>query len=214
MVFRLPHPLVWQIKQRKTWKPRLLLWASFYGLVAVVLALWLWWQSVDRIPLLLIYAAVIIALIFDVVSVWHGQQKSRLNELVTFSAICLLAPLTYTVTVGTISQAVIALWVMNSLFFSSAIFTVKLRKTKTASIIPGVIFHGIGSGIVLALWGIGWLSPMSALAFAVAIVKFLVILWKKEWYCGAPIKQVALLETGSSLVFLAVVAWNVLGPLW
>lgn len=212
--FQAEHPLVWQIRQRKSLKPRLLFWASLYGLVAVGLALWLWWQTVDRWSLLWIYAAVIGALIVDVVSVWHGQQKSRVNELITFSAICLLAPLTYVVTVGTISKAVIALWVMNSLFFCSAIFTVKLRKTKTASIIPGVIFHVTGSGIVLALWGMGWLSPMTVGAFVIVIVKFLGILWQKEWYCGAPIKQVALLETSSSLAFLAVVAFSLLGPQW
>ncbi len=81
--FQAEYPLVWQIKQRKSQKPRLLLWASLYGLVAVGLALWLWWQTVDRWSLLWIYAAVIGALIVDVVSVWHGQQKSRVNELIT-----------------------------------------------------------------------------------------------------------------------------------
>ncbi len=152
----------------------------------------------------------ILTLIFDVVSVGHRQQKSRLNELVTFAAICLLAPLTYTVTIGTISKAVIALWVINSLFFSSAIFTVKLRKTKTASIIPGIIFHGIASAIVLALWLTGWLLPITASAFGVALVKFILILWQKDWYCTTKIQQVALLETVSSLAFLVIVAFSVL----
>ncbi len=208
--FQAEHPLVWQIKQRKSWKPRLLLWASLYGLVVGAIALWLLWHNSDRFPLLLIYATAIAALIFDVVSVWHRQQKSRLNELVTFAAICLLAPLTYTVTIGTISKAVIALWVINSLFFSSAIFTVKLRKTKTASIIPGIIFHGIASAIILALWLTGWLLPITASAFGVALVKFILILWQKDWYCTTKIQQVALLETVSSLAFLVIVAFSVL----
>ncbi|MGV2829356.1 YwiC-like family protein [Myxosarcina sp. GI1(2024)] len=29
--FQAEHPLVWQIKQPKSWKPRLLVWASFYN---------------------------------------------------------------------------------------------------------------------------------------------------------------------------------------
>ena len=208
--FQAEHPLVWQIKQRKTWKLRLILWASLYGGIAVTIALWLLWQSSDKLPLLLIYSGAIVALIFDVVSVRQRQQKSRLNELITFAAVCLLAPLAYTVTSGTISKIAIALWVLNTLFFSSAIFTVKLRKTKTASIIPGIIFHSIGSAIVLILGLTGWLSPITASAFGVALVKFILIVWQKNWYCTAKIQQVALLETLSSLIFLTLVAVSVL----
>ena len=208
--FQAEHPLVWQIKQRKSWKPRLLLWASLYGGMAVAIALWLWWQSSNRLPLLIIYSSAIAALIFDVVSVRHRQQKSRLNELVTFAAVCLSAPLAYTVTTGTIDKTAIALWILNTLFFSSAIFTVKLRKTRTASIVPGIIFHGIGSAIVLTLGLTGWLSPITASAFGVAVVKFILILGQKNWYCTAKIQQVALLETLSSFAFLALVAFSVL----
>ena len=155
--FQAEHPLVWQIKQRKTWKPRLLLWASLYGGIAVAIALWLLWHNSDIFPLLLIYGGAIAALIFDAVSVRQRQQKSRLNELVTFSAVCLLAPLAYTVSLSNIAQVAqreahffeIALWILNTLFFSSTIVTVKLRKIKTASIIPGIIFHGMATGIIL-----------------------------------------------------------------
>ncbi len=208
--FQAEHPLVWQIRQRKSRQPRLLLWASLYGGVTGAIALWLFWHISDRLPLIIIYGTAIAALIFDVVSVWYRQQRSRLNELVAFAGVCLLAPLTYTVTIGTISQVAIALWVLNTLFFSSAIFTVKLRKTKTASITPGIIFHGIASALVLALWLTGWLTLFTASAFGVALVKFILILWQKNWYCPTKIQQVALLETVSSLTFLAVVAFSVL----
>ena len=208
--FQAEHPLVWQIKQRKKRQPRLLLWASLYGGVAGAIAIWFLWHNSDKLPLLLIYGVAIAALIFDVVSVWHRQQKSRLNEIVTFAAVCLLAPLAYTVTVGTISPVAIALWVLNTLFFSSAIFTVKLRKTKTASIIPGIIFHGIGTAIVIALWLTGWLAPFTASAFGVALAKFTLILWQKNWYCNAKIQQVASLETFSSFAFLVITAFSIL----
>ncbi len=208
--FQAEHPLVWQIKQRKTWKPRLLLWASLYGGIAITIALWLLWQSSNRLPLLLIYSGAIVALIFDVVSVRQRQQKSRLNELITFAAVCLLAPLTYTVTIGTISKVAIALWVLNTLFFSSAIFTVKLRKTKTASVIPGMIFHGMATALAIILWLTGWLLPITASAFGVALIKFSLILWQKNWYCTAKIQQVALLETLSSIAFLIIVGLSVL----
>ncbi len=210
--FQAEHPLVWQIKQRKSCQPRLLLWTSLYGSIAGVLALWLVWHNSERFLLLLIYGAALTALIFDVVSVWHRQQKSRLNELLTFAAVCLLAPLAYAVTLDTMSTVAVALWVLNTLFFSSAIFTVKLRKTKTASIIPGIIFHGIGIVIVLLLWLTGWMTLFTASAFGVALVKFALIMWQKNWYCKAKIQQVALLETFSSFAFLVIVAFSVLPP--
>ncbi|MGK7915121.1 MAG: YwiC-like family protein [Prochloraceae cyanobacterium] len=212
--FQAEHPLVWQIKQRKSCQPRLLLWTSLYGSIAGVLALWLVWHNSERFPLLLIYGAALSALIFDVVSVWHRQQKSRLNELLTFAAVCLLAPLAYAVTLDTMSTVAVALWVLNTLFFSSAIFTVKLRKTQTASIVPGIIFHGIASVIVLTLGLTGWLTPFTASAFGVALVKFIFILWQKNWYCTTKIQSVALLETFSSLTFLAVVSFSMLPLHW
>jgi hypothetical protein len=216
--FQAEYPLIWQFKQRKTWKPRLLLWGSLYSIVAVAIALWLLWQNSHRLPLFLIYGGAIAALIFDLISVFYRQQKSRLNELVTFAGVCLSAPLAYTVTLDGISQLAhreavlfeIALWVINTLFFSSAIFTVKLRKTKTASIIPSVIFHVIATGIVVIFWLAGFLTPITASAFGVALVKFAFILWQKDWYCTGKIQQVALLETFSSLIFLIVVALSVL----
>lgn len=210
--FQAEHPLVWQIKQRKSWKPRLLVWGILYGGVAVAIAFWLLWQNFHRLPLLIIYGIAIAALLFDVVSVWHRQQKSRLNELVTFAAVCLSAPLAYTVTIGTISKVAIALWVLNTLFFSSAIFTVKLRKAKTASIVPSIIFHGTASTIILVLAFLGWLTPFTASAFGIALAKFFLILWQKNWYCLAKIQQVALLETFSGFAFLVIVAFSVLPP--
>ena len=38
--FQAEHPFVWQIKQRKSWKPRLLVWGSLYSGVAGAIALW------------------------------------------------------------------------------------------------------------------------------------------------------------------------------
>jgi len=210
--FQAEHPLVWQVRQRKSWKPRLLIWASVYGGVAGAIALWLFWHSANRLPLFWIYGGAIAALIFDLVSVWHRQQKSRLNEMVTFAAVCLSAPLAYAIATGTMAKIAIALWILNTLFFSSAIFTVKLRKAKTASLVPGSIFHGIGSAIALGLWWTGCLSPITALAFGVAVVKFALILWQKDWYCTAKIQKVALLETVSSLTFLTIVSVSLLPP--
>ena len=208
--FQAEYPLVRQIKQRSSWKPRFLIWMGIYGGVASAIALKFVWQSQAWLPLLLIYSGAIAAVIIDGVLVWHRQQKSILNELITFTAVCLSAPLAYTVTTGTTSTAVIGIWWLNALFFSSAIFTVKLRKTKTASVMPGIVFHGVASIIVLTLWLVGWLPSITASAFGVVLLKFMMILGCKDWYCTAAIQQVALLETSSSFLFLAIASLSLL----
>ena len=136
--FQAEHPIVLQLKQRRSLKPRFLVWGGLYSAVSVAIAFWLYLSS----PILLwLYLGAVAALIVDAVSIFHREQKSIFNELITFAAVCLSAPLAYAATTGTISATAIGLWVLNTLFFSSTIFTVKLRKTKTSSPIPGVMYH-------------------------------------------------------------------------
>lgn len=210
--FQAEHPLVLQIRQQRRWKPRLLLWAGIYGGIAIAIALWLLWQSQVRWPLWGIYGVAIAATLVDGVSVWQRQQKSVWNELITFAAVCLSAPLAYTVTAGGLSWPVVGLWILNSLFFSSAIFSVKLRKRREASIIPGLIFHSVATGIILGLWQVHWLSLITAAAFGVVLLKFGLILCLQDWYRHTKIQRVALLETVTSLLFLAIAALSLLPP--
>jgi hypothetical protein len=208
--FQAEHPFVLQIKQRHSWKPRFLLWTGLYGSIAGAIALWLLWQTPAKGSLLLVYGAVVVALLVDAISVWQRQQKSVLNELVTFAAVCLSAPLAYLATTGSLTETAIALWVLNTVFFSSAIFTVKLRKIRTASVLSGIVFHAIAAVLILTLWQIHWLSLPMAAAFGIALLKFGLILLRKDWYCNTKIQYVALLETAASFLFLAIVALSLL----
>lgn len=214
--FQAEHPLVLQIKQRRSWKPRFLLWAGVYGGIAIAIAAWLFWHNQktwpENWPLLMIYGAALAATLIDGALVWQRQQKLILNELVTFAAVCLSAPLAYVATTGILPWPVVGLWILNTLFFSSAIFTVKLRKLRTASVVPGLIFHMLATSIVVLLWYLHWLSPITAAAFSVALLKFGLILWQKDWYCHSKIQSVAMLETSASLLFLAIAALSLLPP--
>ncbi|MEO0644544.1 MAG: YwiC-like family protein [Cyanobacteria bacterium J06650_10] len=210
--FQAEHPLVLQIKQRRSWKPRFLLWTGIYGGIAIAIAAWLFWHDPENGSLLIIYGLALIATVIDGVLVWQRQQKSILNELITFAAVCLSAPLAYAATVGMLPLSAVGLWILNSLFFSSAIFTVKLRKVRTASVVSGLIFHALAIGAVVLLWQVHWLSPSTAAAFGVAIVKFGLILWQKDWYCHTKIQHVAVLETSAGLLFLLVAALSLLPP--
>lgn len=209
--FQAEHPLVVQLKQRRSLKPRLLIWSSVYSGVAAALAFYLYWQQENLLsPLLWIYLGAIVAFLIDAISVFYREQKSILNELITFFAVCLSAPLAYVVTTGTLSPLALGMWLLNSLFFSSAIFTVKFRKHKQHPITPSLVYHTIASLMVISLWAIGWLFPFTAIAFSMALLKLGLILWRKDWYCTTKIQFVAMLETGMALLFLLITTLSVL----
>ena len=87
--FQAEHPLVLQIKQRRSWKPRFLVWGGIYAGIAVGIAAYLFIQT----PVLLwVYLGAIAAFLIDVLAVFNKQQKSVANELVTFAGVCLAAP--------------------------------------------------------------------------------------------------------------------------
>ncbi len=201
------HPLVVQLKQRSTWKPRYAIWAGVYGTMAILFASWLWIQS----PVLVwIYAIFVFALTCDVIAVFRRKHKSIFNELIIFAAICLSAPLGYGATTGNLSVEAITIWILNTLFFSSAIFTIKLRRKKTSSLTPGVAYHLIASLIVISFLFLGWLKLITALAFAIALVKFAVVICFRNWYQKAKFHSVALLETRFALVYIVIAAISLL----
>jgi hypothetical protein len=43
-----------------------------------------------------------------------------------------------------------------------------------------------------------------------ALVKFAIILWQRDWYCTTKIQRVALLETSTALLFLVITALSLL----
>lgn len=107
---------------------------------------------------------------------------------------------------------------MNSLFFSGAVFSVKLRKSKTSSLKGGAIYHIVATGVVALLYvsalpyGVHWFSLLTALAFAIAPLKFAVIAWQHQWYRTCPFGHVARFETYFALLYIALVSLTVLPP--
>jgi hypothetical protein len=209
--FQAEHPWMLQIKQRRSFKPRFWCWGGLYSLIAAGIALYLLWrQGFWPSPLWVIYLGAFAAFVVDGLAVFRRGQKSVVNELITFAAVCLSAPLAYIVTTGTLVPDVWGLWALNTLFFSSAIFTVKLRKSKTHSAVPGGVFHAIATLLILALTYFSLLAPLTACAFGVALLKFGIILWQRDWYCTTKIQRVALLETSMALLFLVITTLSLL----
>lgn len=205
--FQAEHPLILQIKQRRSLKPRFLIWGGVYAVISGAIALYLY---LNHPVVLWIYAGAIAALDIDAFSVLKREQKSVFNELITFAAVCLAAPFAYAATTNTISLSVIGLWTLNTLFFSSSIFTVKLRKPKTSSLIPAMVYHAIATSIIFALYWFNLLSPVTALGLGIALLKFAFIALNQEWYRKVKIQYVAMLETSTALAFLIIVALTIL----
>jgi YwiC-like protein len=201
--FQAEHPLTLQIKQRRSWKPRFVVWGSLYAGIALGIAVYL---SLQMPMLLWLYLGAIAAFLIDAISVFYRQQKSLWNELLTFAAVCLAAPFAAIATTGTGTVSLLGLWLLNTLFFGSAIFTVKLRKSKTPSSLSSIVYHAIATLAIFGLWYSGWLTLIAAIAFGVVLLKFGLILWQLKWYKATPIQTVALLETFSALLFLILTA--------
>lgn len=204
---QLEHPYIVQLKQRKNWKPRYLIWGGIYGAIALVLAILLWYHSPR---LIWIYLLAIIGLMIDGVAVIYKRHKSIANEVVSFATISLSAPLAYTATTGNFSVEAIAMWILNTLFFSSAIYTIKLRRKKTRSLVPGIIYHGVGALIMIGLYSFHYLSSVTALSFAVAIIKFGTVNFAIDWYRQAKFQFIAIFETRFALIYIAIACISVL----
>jgi hypothetical protein len=138
------------------------------------------------------------------------KHKSILNELVIFATICLSTPLAYGATTGSLSIKAMSMWILNSLFFGSAIFTIKLRRKKTSSLTPGIAYHSIASVIVIGFFALGFLKLFTALTFAVVIIKFAVVIAFRNWYRKAKFHSVALLETRFAIAYIVASAISVL----
>ena len=201
------HPYIVQIKLRKNLKPRYLVWGGIYGAIALFLAIYLWLQTP---ALLILYLLAIAGLIVDAIAVIDGKHKSRINEFIGFAAICWAAPLAYGATTGSLSTSAIAIWILNTLFFSSAIYTIKLRRKKTAAFKPGIIYHCIAALIVFGLYSFGYLSLVTALSFAVALIKLAIVFGFQDWYRKARFHSIAIFETRFALLYIAIASISVL----
>ncbi len=209
LAFQAEYPLGVQLKQRKSIKARFLFWGFLYGISALIIAIWLYLQTTN---LLWIYLAAVFALVFDFIEIWHKQRKSIINELVIFAAVCLSAPLAYLTILDDFNPLIWGLWLLNTLYFSSTIFTVKLRKPKTNSLKPVIFYQLISIIICVALYCFHWLGLITVLAYGIALIKSSLFIWQKEWYLKTDITYIAMMETITALVFLIFVSLSILPP--
>lgn len=201
------HPFIVQVKQRSGWKPRYIFWAGFYGSVAIAIATWLTYQH----PFLIwVCGGVAIAMGFNVWAVFQHRQKAIDIEIAMFAAICLATLFVYGTTADLLTLQAIGLWVLNTLFFASAVFTIKLRKIKTSCLQGGFKYHGAASVCIALLYSLGWLKLLTALTFAVALLKLAVVVRLRDWYCNCRFEYIARFETYFALGYTALVCLTLL----
>ena len=157
-----------------------------------------------------LYILAIIGLIIDTIAVIKGKHKSRVNEIVGFAGISLSAPLAYGVTTGSLNAEAMAIWILNTLFFSSAVYTIKLRRKKTSALMPGIIYHCIAALTIATFYYFNYLSLVTALSFAIALLKLLTVLGFRDWYCRAKFHSIAIFETRFALIYIAIASISVL----
>ncbi|MEM8643212.1 MAG: YwiC-like family protein [Cyanobacteria bacterium P01_G01_bin.54] len=201
------HPLTVQIKQRRSFKPRYLLWSGLYGSGALAIALWL---THHHPSLIWVCLGGVLAMLINALAVYQRRQKMISTEFSMFAAICLSSLFAYGTIAEHLGGQAVGLWLLNTLFFSSAIFTIKLRKAKTSSLKGGLIYHGGAIAIVALLYGLGWLKLWTALTFAIALLKFAVIIWQRDWYCNCRFEYIARFETYFALSYTALACLSLL----
>ena len=201
------HPLIVQIKQRRSWKPRYLIWAGVYGGIAIAIATYLTYRH----PVLLwICGGSVIAIGFDIVAVLRRRQKAIDTEIFMFTAICMATLFVYGTNTGTLTFQAVGLWLLNSLFFASAVFTIKLRKAKTSSLKGSLVYHSVAIAITATLYGLGWLSLVTALTLGIALLKLAVVILFRDWYCNCRFEYIARFETYFALTYTALACLTVL----
>ena len=129
-----------------------------------------------------------------------------------FSAICLSTLFVYGATTGTITVQAVGLWLLNSLFFSGAVYSVKLRKAKQPSLKPMVLYSLGAIALIFSTLCNQLLSLFTALTFGVALLKLAIIAWQKNWYCTCRFEHIARFETYFALSYAALAALTVLPP--
>lgn len=201
------HPLVVLLRV-KPWKLRYVIWGGLYGAISLAIAIWL---SCSTPVLLWLFGGAVAALIVDLWAATHRQHKAIANEITMFAAICLATPLTYGATTGTLDAQALGLWILNTLFFATAVFTIKFRKGR-ARISDGVIYGAVAVCMLTGLVGVGALKLLTALTSAIAILKFGTVVWLQDWYRTCWFGAVARFETYFALTYICFASLTLLPP--
>ncbi len=195
--FELQMPLA-RLLRRRQLDPRLLIWTALYGIVTILSALTLWL----RVPTLgRIYAVGAAVLLINLFWVYRRDQKSIPNELSIFTGLCLALPFAYTATTGVMAQDLLGLWLLCTLVFSSAIFTVRLRLFGDPAVAKATAYHIVALALVFLLVQVNLLPAALAWTFLIPLAKLVAILLWMDRYRRLKLTHIGLIETALAILF-------------
>ncbi|MEO0868759.1 MAG: hypothetical protein AAFY17_09990, partial [Cyanobacteria bacterium J06642_11] len=146
----------------------------------------------------------------NVIAVLQRRQKAIDTEIVMYAAICMATLFVYGTNTDTITVQAIGLWLLNTCFFASAIFTIKLRKVKTSALTGSLVFHSSAIALAATLYFTGWLSLWTTLTLTVVLVKLAAVIVFRDWYCTCHFGHIARFETYFALTYTALACLTVL----
>lgn len=181
-------------------------WLIIYALIAAPAAALLLF-SYRRWHLLTIGALLLVLLGLHTYLTAKRLERQFIGELLGVLSLTLTAPAAYYVALGQFDQRALWLWMLNLLYFSSAVFYVKMRvsrsiKKSNASQLTWQCawYHAaLLIGISLLVWR-GGFSLLVLLAFAPVIGRAFSAMWLEEKRLN--LKRLGLAEVGYTLLFV------------
>ena len=72
------------------------------------------------------------------------------------------------------------------------------------------MYHSVAIAITATLYGLGWLSLVTALTLGIALLKLTVVILFRDWYCNCRFEYIARFETYFALTYTALACLTVL----
>lgn len=154
----------------------------------------------------------------------RGLDRTWPARLLSIAALSATGPAAYYAGTGSLDWHTLAVWLIAFLYSGASVFYVRLVyqppvRLKAASLEEGrhrarrqlLVYLGILALSLVLLIPLGWLPPLSSLAFVPLLLK-VAWAWRKTDY-HPTLKQIGLAEIGHSSLFtllaiLALVAWD------
>ncbi len=188
-------------------------WLAIYALIAVAATLPLL-LTYDR-WLLLPFGAVLLVLLL--LHIWMAAKRAErkvVGELLGVISLTMTAPGAYYVIAGRFDEMSLLIWVLNLLYFASAVFYVKMRVSRYAQKPDAglrtwqcVIYHlGLGALVFLALrWEL--VSSLLLLAYFPIMIRAFAGLRPQGQRLN--LKRIGVAELGYTVVFIIFAVWGI-----
>lgn len=140
-------------------------------------------------------------------------ERKIMGEFLGVLSLTLTAPGAYYIVQGRFDKLSLLLWVLNMLYFTSAIFYVKMRvskfaKKKESSLLTWqcTVYHAFLLVFISSLVWLGWIPGVVFLAFVPIILRAFWAMASREFRLN--LKRIGFTELGYTMVFVVFLVWG------